>query len=382
MKLKVFVSYARKDEGLATALVNYFEQREIVCFFDKRDIQVGAKYAEEIIRGIEQCDVVVLILTKLSNISENVRNEIDNACNLKKRIIVFRVDNIALSRGLQFYLSTSQWFDAFLYRGEQYFEQLADLLLGLPISPFSSKIIRQRKILLRFLQLYAIASIAVFCILGIPILEDYSVVNITNSRGIRFVDAIKASGLKDIESKKWKNSYNIAPPQELYVNAKREIFISGVTLGTTLEQHREYLRDALERGVKVRLLMLHPHSADSFVVSSINKRFQSFAISQQNSLAIIKNDTGTFKHRNMEIRFAELLPSLLGVLIDGDIGNSIAPVDNGGIIRVSPYFKSPSHGDWYLQFSRTDNDRDAFSDFASEYRYYWDAAIIYSKVIN
>ncbi|RYE35291.1 MAG: TIR domain-containing protein, partial [Sphingobacteriales bacterium] len=259
-KINVFVSYARKDEALATAMVEYFEKKDIDCFIDKRNIPVGSKYSEEIIKGIEQCDVVVLILTNKSNTSENVGNEIDNASNLKKKIIVFRIENIALSKGLQFYLSTSQWFDAFLYRGEQYFEQLADLVKGLPISPFSAKVIKQRKTTLYMLQAYAIISVILFLIFGIQILRDYAVVDTTNSRGIRFVDAIKMSGLTDIESGGWDN---VAPPINLYTNAKREIFISGITLGYTLDKHRSHLREALARGVKIRLLLLHPQSPDS-----------------------------------------------------------------------------------------------------------------------
>ncbi len=378
---RVFISYARRDEAMANSLVKYFESRDIKCFIDKRDIPIASKYSEEIIKGIENSDIVVLILTKSSNNSENVRNEIDNASNLKKKIIVFRIENIALSKGLQFYLSTSQWFDAFLYRGEQFFEQLADHILGLPLSPFSHKVIKQKKFALRALQLYAVLSIALFLIFGINILRDYSVVNMTNPRGVRFVDAINMSGLIDIESGRWGNIYNIAPPTDLYVNAKREIFISGITLATTLEQHREFLQEALDRGVKIRLLLLHPQSKDSIVVNTINKRKQSYYYSIGGALSIIKNDTTMFKNKNVEVKFAEELPPLIGILIDGDIAAESNPTDSAGIIRINPYFRSPKHNDWYIQFARSNNNLDAFTDFAEEYRQYWKRAKTYNEVV-
>ncbi len=375
--INVFVSYARKDEVLAKQLVKYFEENEINCFIDKRDIPPGSKYAEEIIHGIERSDVVVLILTKHSNASDNVRNEIDNASNFRKKIIVFRVENIALSKGLQLYLSTSQWFDAFLYRGEQYFEQLANHVKGLPIPPFSTRVIKTKKIIHGSLLTYTVLSIVLFISLGIPILRDYSVVNKTNPRGIRLVDAIKLSGFTDIEARKWEGKYNMTPPIELYMKAKREIFVSGITLRTTIEIHREYLRDALERGVKIRLLLLSPNSPDSFVVRNINKRMQSYANSIGGVLSIIQNDTAMFKNKNVEVRFADNVPPLIGLLIDGDIAATDDPNDSGGVIRINPYFKSLKHNDWYLQFSASDSKDDAFSDFAAEYRHYWKNATKY-----
>lgn len=377
--VRVFISYARKDEVFANAMVKYFEQNDIHCFIDKRDIKPGTKYSEEIINAIEESDIVILILTKESNNSENVRNEIDNASNLKKKIIVFRIENIALSRSLQFYLATSQWFDAFSYRGEQYFEQLTGYVKGLPIPPFSTKIIQKKKISLLFLQMYLILTVMIFFLFGIPVLRDYSAVNTRNSRGIRLIDAVKMAGLSDIESRKWKKVYNIAPPVELYENAKREIFVSGVTLGVTLENHREYLRTALKKGVKIRLLLLDPSSPDTVIVGNINNRFQNFASSMQNSLAIIANDTEMFHNKNVEVRFASNIPPLVGMLIDGDITAEGRPMDTNGIVRVNPYFKSPVHNDWYLQFTRSNGEYDAFVDFAAEFRQYWKAAHLYKK---
>ena len=73
----VFISYASKNKQLADALCHTLEQHRISCWIAPRDVLPGEPYAREIIRGIRDCQIIVLIYTNDSNASEHVLNEID-----------------------------------------------------------------------------------------------------------------------------------------------------------------------------------------------------------------------------------------------------------------------------------------------------------------
>ena len=77
----VFISYASKNKQLADALCHTLEQHRISCWSAPRDVLPGEPYAREIIRGIRDCQIIVLIYTNDSNASEHVLNEIDKAFN-------------------------------------------------------------------------------------------------------------------------------------------------------------------------------------------------------------------------------------------------------------------------------------------------------------
>ena len=83
------------------------------CWIAPRDIDPGKQYGEEIIHGIESTDGLVLMLSETSNESPHVRDEAERAKHYGKRVIPFRIEDIAPSKSLEFYIATSQWIDAF-----------------------------------------------------------------------------------------------------------------------------------------------------------------------------------------------------------------------------------------------------------------------------
>ena len=93
----VFISYASKNKQLADALCHTLEQHRISCWIAPRDVLPGEPYAREIIRGIRDCQIIVLIYTNDSNASEHVLNEIDKAFNYGKVIIPFIADDTRMS---------------------------------------------------------------------------------------------------------------------------------------------------------------------------------------------------------------------------------------------------------------------------------------------
>ena len=112
---EVFISYSSKDKIIADAICHALEENKIPCWIAPRDVQPGIPYAREIIKGIKECKVMVLVFTANSNTSEHVCNEIDKAFNNKKIIVPFLVENIAMDEALEYYLSRKHWLTAYPY---------------------------------------------------------------------------------------------------------------------------------------------------------------------------------------------------------------------------------------------------------------------------
>ena len=57
----VFLSHSSIDASLAAQLCDRLEAQGITCWIAPRDITPGRPFAEECVRGIEQCDSFILL---------------------------------------------------------------------------------------------------------------------------------------------------------------------------------------------------------------------------------------------------------------------------------------------------------------------------------
>ena len=108
----VFISYSSKDKQAADAVCARLESEGIKCWIAPRDIPPSARYAQSIISGINGSRLMIFIFSSHSNDSEHVESEIDRAYNKRLPIIPLRIEDVALTGSLEYYLSTAQWFDA------------------------------------------------------------------------------------------------------------------------------------------------------------------------------------------------------------------------------------------------------------------------------
>ena len=106
----IFISYSSKDEQLANNMCTAFEKEGLSCWIAPRNIQVGKEYGGEIIKGIEGCKVFFLCLSKSSNESQHVLREVERAVNRKLPIIVYQHEETVLSKSLEYFLASTQWF--------------------------------------------------------------------------------------------------------------------------------------------------------------------------------------------------------------------------------------------------------------------------------
>lgn len=107
--MRVFISHSSKDAELAARVCESIEQSGHGCFLAPRDIRSGCEYAEEIINGIDGSDVVLLLLSQAANDSPHVLREIERAVSKKKSVIVYKLEEVTLSKSMEYFLMTHQW---------------------------------------------------------------------------------------------------------------------------------------------------------------------------------------------------------------------------------------------------------------------------------
>ena len=108
-----FISYSSADKAVADCLCSKLEKAGISVWYAPRDVK--GPYAEAIIRAIDQCSHIVVILSQNSLKSQHVLNEIDAAFQKLPNNIKFkplRTDNSDFPPAFKYYLSRQHWTDA------------------------------------------------------------------------------------------------------------------------------------------------------------------------------------------------------------------------------------------------------------------------------
>ena len=113
MEYDVFISYSSIDGDVAQKVWTYLRMRGLNPWIAPQCIPAGEPYARAIINGITKCRLMVVILSKASNSSDDVLNEIDQAHREKKVILPFIIDNTEMSGEMRYYLSRKQWIKAY-----------------------------------------------------------------------------------------------------------------------------------------------------------------------------------------------------------------------------------------------------------------------------
>jgi TolB-like protein len=107
----VFISYASQDATVANAVVGALEHAGLSCWIAPRDVEPGARYADEIVSAINDSRVVVLLLSAHSVASAHVGKELERASSKNRRIIALRTDASPLPHAFEYFLSESQWIE-------------------------------------------------------------------------------------------------------------------------------------------------------------------------------------------------------------------------------------------------------------------------------
>jgi tetratricopeptide (TPR) repeat protein len=124
----VFVSYSVKDKTTADAICASLEANGIRVWIAPRDVMPGSDWGESIIEAIEQSGVMILVFSANSNVSPQIKREIERAVNKGVTVVPFRIDDILPSKTLEYFISTQHWLDAFTPPLEKHLDSLVSIL--------------------------------------------------------------------------------------------------------------------------------------------------------------------------------------------------------------------------------------------------------------
>ena len=104
----VFISYSSKDESKAIEIRDYLVEKNIKCWMAPDSIPMGADYQSEIPEGINNANILVLVLSENSQKSIWVPKEVSYALDQGKCILPFEISKGDLSPAFKFLLINIQ----------------------------------------------------------------------------------------------------------------------------------------------------------------------------------------------------------------------------------------------------------------------------------
>ena len=123
---KVFVSYSHQDHETAFGIVGRLEHDGVRCWMAPRDVVPGAEWAAEIVDAIAAASVMVLVFSASANASPQVRREVERAVHRGVVVLPFRVEHVLPRGGLEYFLSSQHWMDAFPPPMEPHYARLSE----------------------------------------------------------------------------------------------------------------------------------------------------------------------------------------------------------------------------------------------------------------
>jgi hypothetical protein len=103
----LFISYSRHEAPFADSLIDSLEDRGFNVWVDYQDLTPARPWLDEINRGIEAADIVLLVVSRMSIKSQFVSEEMQKALELKKRVVLLIFEAVKLPPELENY----EWVD-------------------------------------------------------------------------------------------------------------------------------------------------------------------------------------------------------------------------------------------------------------------------------
>jgi uncharacterized membrane protein (UPF0136 family) len=123
----VFVSYSSKDKPTADAVCAVLESHDIRCWVAPRDILPGHDWGGSIIEAINGARAMVLVFSANANASSQIKREVERAVNKGIPVIPLRIEDVAPTATLEYFLCTPHWLDAFTPPLDRHLQYLAEV---------------------------------------------------------------------------------------------------------------------------------------------------------------------------------------------------------------------------------------------------------------
>jgi TIR domain-containing protein len=126
MPFDVFISYAHADQATADEACSALEGAGIRCWIAPRDVRPGTEYGAAIVQAIDSCRAMVLIFSSNANASTQVRREIERAVSKNVQVLTVRIEAVAPTQSMEYFLGSIQWLDAFTPPFAKHLRHLTD----------------------------------------------------------------------------------------------------------------------------------------------------------------------------------------------------------------------------------------------------------------
>src|SRR5215510_5124971 len=127
----VYISYSHVDKAAADAACATLERAGIRCWIAPRDITPGDEWSAAIVKAIDHCRAMVLIFSTSANNSRQIPREVERAINVGIPLVPVRIEDVAPTQALAYFMSTVHWLDAMTPPFEDHLNRLADSLKAL-----------------------------------------------------------------------------------------------------------------------------------------------------------------------------------------------------------------------------------------------------------
>ena len=100
--MRIFISYAARDEELASQLADQLSQAGFAVWDAAKEIAPGDNWAKEMGRALDESDVIVAVITRESLRSQSVQADIQYALTSKHfdhRLVPVLVDYVTFEAG-------------------------------------------------------------------------------------------------------------------------------------------------------------------------------------------------------------------------------------------------------------------------------------------
>jgi hypothetical protein len=125
---QVFISYSSRDVEKVRAIAGKLAENGISVWRDQNCIQGGQSYGEEIVAGIKAAKAILLVCSKASMASKNVRQEIKLGWTYDTPYIPLLIESVSYPEHVEYWLSGTQWIEVLDHPEEVWLPRLLTAL--------------------------------------------------------------------------------------------------------------------------------------------------------------------------------------------------------------------------------------------------------------
>jgi hypothetical protein len=125
---EAFISYSSRDREVVLEIAHQLESCGVRAWIDREKIYGGANYGPEIVEGIKNCKVLLLMCSDASMRSRNVKQEIQLAWTYERPYLPILLESISFPEQVQYWLEGWQWIEVLSRPADQWLPQVLESL--------------------------------------------------------------------------------------------------------------------------------------------------------------------------------------------------------------------------------------------------------------